>query len=343
MLMLRIVPLLAIGALLQAEINEGWCQPQLAPSATDTAFEKPGTTPGPPPAPDTAQPAPLTFLIGENVEIEEPAPERGDRWCWFSGLDVSLLRTSMPSAGPKSATTLDWGPAAQVTVALLYQALSDGGVAGLLLSYRYVAGKDQPYPFNDSSTGARLLRDRLDAHFIDVTGTISFAPGSLWAMEPRLGLQFASIFLDSRTEDSLPTLSASSHFVGGGGGVGGVVTRKLGETGAALFFEGSCNWLIGSCTEAAQGLGGVASSQQATSQHGRVLEDPRIQAGVRWTLEGRALWVRLAAGYQYEEWLHWVRLPPAQFRYNGNGTVTTFGDQTDVRLHGPFVRCEIRY
>jgi hypothetical protein len=251
-------------------------------------------------------------------------------------VEVGYVHPRFAATGGQPGADLPW--TVTPTITLGYQvATTVNGALVLDLSYRNLTAQEAP--------GARsgLVQDGLDSHLLDLDLSISRDAAPKWGWECKCGFRLARIFTDSRIDNGASWTADSNEFVGGGLHVEVAAFRRIGETPFSLYFGGEWAGLLGNNDMKMEGVAGPT----AQNQHGRLMDQLRLWAGLHWDWIAANWMLRLAAGYQLEIWSHDEQISYQQAvqdnRYTVGNAPDVWRSLTDLQFHGPFLRAEIRY
>jgi hypothetical protein len=265
----------------------------------------------------------------------DPAPAPPG-WNWLTSAEAGYVRPRFSAKGGQPGADLPW--AVTPTITLGYQlATTAKGALVLDLSYRNLTAREA------SAARSGAAQDGLDSHLIDLDLLISRDPAPNWGWQCKCGFRLARIFTNSRIDSGASWTADSNEFVGGGPHLEAAAFRRIGETPSSLYFGGEWAGLLGNNDVRTGGVAGPA----ARNQHGRLMDQLRLWAGLHWDWVAAHWMLRLTAGYQLEVWSHHEQISYQQAvqdnRYTVGNAPAASRSLTDLQFHGPFLRAEIRY
>ncbi len=320
-----------------------------------------GPLPPPPPPPPSGLVGPLPASIvpdaypAPSVSPATGVPSYGDQYMpppgWFANIDFGLVHPSfknhlqgqVPLPGGHTETVavpgadLDWTFSPRVEIG--YRLPLDLG--SIILGYRSLVSEGKSDE-TDNLGNSGTLKSRLNLNQVDIDyRSMDFDVGGKWNLFWRLGVEFASIYYDSRTDAHLVSTLAgpgmfdarvSNNFLGAGPKAAVEMSRTLFTPRLCFFtnFQGAV--LLGNIHQTyeetfnfpslGRPFGGAsdANTFQAVPTLG-------LQVGLSWTPLGPDA-LRLSLGYQYEYWWMLGRLG---------------GSRGELESQGVFFRTEFHF
>jgi hypothetical protein len=216
----------------------------------------------------------------------------------------------------------------------------------ITLTYQSITGQGTETLPDFNGTGPAGLRSRLNVNVADLEwwgSEISLGP--LWDMKWHVGVRYANIYSDSQATSAALMQGASNLFNGAGPIAGLDLWRALPPPGLALYGRIVGAYLIGpvhqsyeegtpgfyTVNHAATGSAPVAGGLNTNTATPMILD---VEAGLGYTPPW-AHWVRLSAGYQFQQWWNL-----------GVSSIPNFPNMpADVQFtsHAIFFRAEIHY
>lgn len=347
---LLIVALLALGTVACPARGQGPELPSAPTPVVVTTLPHPPLPPAAVPV-DPVPPAPLCpagppacapyedcngpLLVGDPLLDPPGAPHPG----WFTAVEVGLIAPHIKDrlvAGVNlgdqftdvvhlPSAELDW--VASPRVELGYRCAQ--GFGEFLISYRSIVSEGRCTITGFDLFGDGALRTRLNVNVLDLDySSREFSLGPWWDMKWQVGARLAGVFFDSRAEGAILAQRTSNSYIGAGPHAGMDLWRRLPVYGLALFgrLEGAV--LLGHLSQEFEESFGVGdffllggATQQRTTQGVPVA---RLQAGLSWTPSWYDRCLRLAAGYELEQWWNLGTLNDSRAELTGQGAFVRF-------------------
>jgi hypothetical protein len=316
----RLATVLLSGLAVIVSANEGWGQDSSPPAV-----------PPPPATPTLIVPPPPPHEPGyDMVPLLLPEPP-GSPWNgphgMFAGALVGLAFPQFTRFSGFPTTHLD--PTVSPEFTLGYRFGYGGSV---LFDYRLLDTSGS-HSSDDFSVHSRL---RLNTWDIDYQSPLHCNPGG-WAWQWQIGVRFADWEQGSRFVDPIDgTVAACNRFSGAGPHLGLSIWRMFDDRGLALFAKVDGAILVGDGDQAlsAPSLGSGLTPITFGISGPETIPYLNVQAGVSWMATFHSCWLRLDAGYQYEQW--WMQA-------TGKNSFEAFYPDIGWLSHGPFIRCQIGF
>jgi hypothetical protein len=260
----------------------------------------PPVPPEPPPAPlaAPAAPADLPSAWFGVKEVDAVKPEIVNR------LTDTVFVGGVPNTVSLAAVALNWTPAARIEAG--YRLPDNAGE--LLASATVLDSHGSTWVTGFDPAGGAFAKSRVDLMAFDFDyGSRFLDLDPAWDVRGRIGIRFASLFMDTRVQGPVLGQRTSDYFFGVGPHGAADVYRKLGASAWSLFGRAEGAILIGKVDqnyEETFSAGGVPFLGGASRlAQGHTVPTLRAQAGLRWTpWPDRPFAV--SAGYVFGGWWH---------------------------------------
>ena len=316
----RFVNALLAGLVVIASANKSWGQADSPPSI-----------PPPPGAPFVVPPPPPNNIgydqVPPLVVTEVPTSPWNGPHGMFAGVEVGLAFPQFTHFSGFPTTHLD--PTVSPEFTLGYRFGYGGSV---LFDYRLLDTSGS-HSSADWDVHSRL---RLNTWDIDYQSPLHCGAGG-WACQWQIGVRFADWLERSRFADSVDgPVGASNRFSGAGPHLGLGVWRMFDDRGLALFAKVDGAIVVGDGDQAlsANALGPGLTPITFGVSGPETIPYLNVQVGVSWMKTVGSYWLRLDAGYQYEQW--WMRA-------TGKNSFEALYPNIDWLSHGPFVRLQLGF
>jgi hypothetical protein len=267
-------------------------------------------------------PAPGCFA---DFEVSFVEPRFGNRLIGQVPFFFGLVTSDVTVPGG----ALSWTAAPRVEVGYRF----GQGCGEVILGYRSVVSETCDCDCELPPVRALELQSRLNLNVVDLDyGNHEYALGPGWDMKWRLGVRFADFFYDSTLNGLFLEQRVSNQFIGAGPRVQLELWRRFHSFPVGLYARVEAAALLGRVSQDFEQtfkfldvpiLGGAAS--QSGSQAVPVI---RTQAGLTWSPGRFHDRLRLAGGYDFEQWWYLGRVDFSR---------------GDLYLQGLFVRAEWAY
>jgi hypothetical protein len=294
--------------------------------------------PIPPPPALAPVPPPLAQAPGGEPLIYRPELKCG----FFAAFELSVLAPSIGGhqfdvvkvAGINQNvslpfTGLDWTGSPRIELGYCF-----GDMGCVIGAYRSVVSQGSADLDGFDPTGTAFLHTRLNLNSVDLMyASPTYALGTLWDLKWDAGLRIGAVYYDSQANGPILSQHVTNNFVGAGPRAGIEVRRYLEDApGISVFGRLETGFMIGgdsqSYSETVQLGGGASVSGSDRFSATRAVPMLGLQLGVSYSPPQNPRWLRLSAGYEFEEW----------WGVGGAG-----GNSGNVQFQGLFFRGEFHY